>query len=410
MPYTLFDTSLGPCGVAWSDAGVVCVQLPEETREATRARILARAPDAGDEVALRAAPGWVKDAGARIREHLAGRPQDLSRVPLDLSRTTEFVTRVYRALQAVPAGRTTTYGDLARAAGGSTAASRAVGRAMAANPFPLLVPCHRVVASGGAPGGFSAYGGTVTKEKILAAEGGSLTRQPSLFEGTRRLPFDADRALAHLRENDPVLGRHIARVGPLRLQLKESEGTFAALAESIVYQQLSGKAAATIFGRFRALYPGGRLDPKRVLATGDDVLRGAGLSRSKLASLRDLAQRAASGEVPTLAELHRMEDDAIIERLTAVRGVGRWTVEMLLIFRLGRPDVLPVADYGIKKGFARVFPKGRSRWAEGELPSPDVLEKRGERWRPFRSVASWYLWRASDEGSKTRPKDPSAGG
>jgi 3-methyladenine DNA glycosylase/8-oxoguanine DNA glycosylase len=193
---------------------------------------------------------------------------------------------------------------------------------------------------------------------------------------------------------DSVLAKHIGRVGATRaLQLKGTGGTFATLCESIVYQQLNGKAAATILGRVRDLFPGGVLEPDRVLAASDATLRGAGLSAGKLASLRDLAERTSRGEIPTLTELERMDDEAIVERLTNVRGIGRWTVEMLLIFRLGRPDVLPVADYGIRKGFARVFARGR---AKDELPAPEHLTKRGERWRPYRSVASWYLWRATE--------------
>jgi methylated-DNA-[protein]-cysteine S-methyltransferase len=394
------------------------VQLPEEDRDATRARLLSKVSDAGAMASTKATPPWVKDAMARVREHLAGKPQDLSRVPLDIARVTPFTAKVFRAAQAVPAGRTATYGELAGIAG-SPGASRAVGRAMATNPWPVIVPCHRVVAAGGGAGGFSAYGGLVTKEKILKLEGGTLSdlrelvscdpydlspsKQASLFDAVTsraRLPYDADEAIRTLTDADPILGKHIAETGSLRLQLKETEGTFAALAESIVYQQLSGRAAATIFGRVRALYPGGRLDPKKLAATDDARLRGAGLSAAKLASLKDLAARAVAGEIPTLAELGRMDDDTIVERLTAVRGVGRWTVEMLLIFRLGRPDVLPVADYGIKKAFARLFPTpakgGRTKYGPKELPDAAALEARGERWKPFRSVASWYLWRVLD--------------
>jgi 3-methyladenine DNA glycosylase/8-oxoguanine DNA glycosylase len=271
---------------------------------------------------------------------------------------------------------------------------------MATNPWPVVVPCHRIVGAGGGSGGFSAYGGVVTKERLLALEGATLvpsSKQGALFSlapPAPRLPFDADEAVRALAAADPALGKHIAKVGPLRLTLKASEGTFAALAESIVYQQLSGRAAATIFGRVRGTMPGGVLDPARLLATSDQALRGAGLSGAKLASLRDLAARAVKGEIPTVTQLERMEDEAIVERLTAVRGVGRWTVEMLLIFRLGRPDVLPLADHGIKKGFAQVFPRAKPR-AEA-LPTVATLAARGERWRPFRSVASWYLWRALD--------------
>src|SRR5208282_332206 len=126
--------------------------------------------------------------------------------------------------------------------------------------------------------------------------------------------------------------------------------------------------------------------PEQVLAASEDELRGAGLSRSKLLSLRDLAGKTVSGEIPTLAEIRHMEDEAIVERLTSVRGIGRWTAEMLLIFRLGRPDVLPADDYGIRKGFAVAFDRS-------EMPSPKELAAYGARWKPYRTVASWYLWR-----------------
>ena len=169
---------------------------------------------------------------------------------------------------------------------------------------------------------------------------------------------------------------------------------FDALAESIAYQQLSGKAAATIFGRVRALYPKRKwLDPEQLLATPDETLRGAGLSRAKTAALKDLAAKTIDGTVPTGRALIRMSDDEIVTRLTAVRGIGRWTVEMLLLFDLGRPDVWPVDDYGVRKGFAKTF--GRRK-----LPTPKQLMKFGEKWRPYRSVAAWYFWRALDTAEK----------
>ena len=169
---------------------------------------------------------------------------------------------------------------------------------------------------------------------------------------------------------------------------------FDALAESIAYQQLSGKAAATIFGRVRALYPKRKwLDPEQLLATPDETLRAAGLSRAKTAALKDLAAKTIDGTVPAGRALIRMSDDEIITRLTAVRGIGRWTVEMLLLFDLGRPDVWPVDDYGVQKGFAKTF--GRRK-----LPTPKQLMKFGEKWRPYRSVAAWYFWRALDTAEK----------
>jgi len=171
---------------------------------------------------------------------------------------------------------------------------------------------------------------------------------------------------------------------------------FDALAESIAYQQLSGKAAATIFGRVRALYPKRKwLDPEQLLATPDETLRAAGLSRAKTAALKDLAAKTIDGTVPAGRALIRMTDDEIIARLTAVRGIGRWTVEMLLLFDLGRPDVWPVDDYGVRKGFAKTF--GRRK-----LPTPKQLMKFGEKWRPYRSAAAWYFWRALDTPEKLK--------
>jgi 3-methyladenine DNA glycosylase/8-oxoguanine DNA glycosylase len=202
--------------------------------------------------------------------------------------------------------------------------------------------------------------------------------------------FDPAIAVEHLRAHDETLARVIDSVGPFRLQPMGASNIFAALARAIVYQQLNGRAAATIFARFCALFPGSDPTAEQVLAISEDQLRGAGLSRSKLLSLRDLASKTVSGQIPTLAEIRHMEDDAIVERLTTVRGIGRWTVEMLLIFLLGRPDVLPADDYGIRKGFARAY-------ARGELPGRKDVETYGLRWKPYRSVASWYLWRLAEQ-------------
>lgn len=227
----------------------------------------------------------------------------------------------------------------------------------------------------------------------MAARSAKRTRPSSgLGEG---LAFDPREALATLRAADPVLRRTIDSIGDLNLEreLRAATSVYAALAESIVSQQLSGKAAATIYGRVCALFPGGRGGPKpaQVLAASDAALRGAGLSRAKALALRDLAERSLAGEIPTLAAARRLPDDAIIERLTAVRGIGRWTAEMFLIFRLGRPDVLPVDDLGVRKGFALAY-------GLAEHPTPRALAAHGERWAPFRTVASWYLWRRADRG------------
>ena len=194
----------------------------------------------------------------------------------------------------------------------------------------------------------------------------------------------------HLARRDPKLARLIRQAGPFTVRPGKLVRPFDALAESIAYQQLSGKAAATIFGRVRALYPRRKwFSPELVLATPDERLRAAGLSRSKTAALKDLAAKTLDGTVPTRAALERMSDEEIIVRLTSVRGIGRWTVEMLLLFDLGRLDVWPVDDYGVRKGYAKTFGKK-------ELPKPKELFAIGEKWRPYRSVVAWYFWRALD--------------
>jgi 3-methyladenine DNA glycosylase/8-oxoguanine DNA glycosylase len=211
-----------------------------------------------------------------------------------------------------------------------------------------------------------------------------------------QLAFDPGAAAAHLTKSDARLARIIAAVGPPRIRLAATHSTFEALAESIVYQQLTGKAAATIHGRLCALFPRRRVRPEPLLAHADDALRGAGLSRGKVLALRDLAARTLDGTVPPVRALHLLDDEAIVERLVKVRGVGRWTVEMLLIFRLGRPDVLPVGDYGVRHGFQLAYGKRK-------MPTPAELERFGEKWRPFRTVASWYLWRAVDLSRQKAP-------
>lgn len=179
----------------------------------------------------------------------------------------------------------------------------------------------------------------------------------------------------------------MAKVGPYRISIDAISSVFEALAEAIVFQQLTGKAAATIFARVKALGGGALPLPAAMLALDDTALRGAGLSRAKTAAIKDLAAHAQDGRLPELDVARTLDDAALVERLTAVRGVGPWTVEMMLMFRLGRSDVLPATDYGVRKGFQKVF---RTR----ELPSPRQVLERGERWRPHRTMAAWYLWRA----------------
>jgi O-6-methylguanine DNA methyltransferase len=394
--FGLFDTPVGRCGIAWGERGVVGVQLPEGDESETRERMLHRFPAAAET----APPPKVQDALDRVVALLNGEPSDLSGIALDMDGVPSFHRRVYEVARDIPAGKTLSYGDIA-ARLGARGAARVVGQALGHNPFPIVVPCHRVLAAGGKIGGFSAQGGIATKLRLLAIEGVRINDRPPLFDRDGGLGFDPVAAIEHLRAVDPVLAQIIDKVGPFRLKLNQTPSIFVALAQAIVYQQLTARAAATIFARVCSLFPGAddRPTAEQILAASDEELRGAGLSRSKLLSLRDLAQKTADGEIPTLAEIHRMADEALFERLTAVRGIGRWTVEMLLIFRLGRPDVLPADDYGIRKGFALVY--GR-----GELPTPKDLKSYGSRWTPYRTVASWYLWRAVELAKGPQIKPP----
>ena len=225
----------------------------------------------------------------------------------------------------------------------------------------------------------------------------------------KHLPFNPDEAIAHLRANDKKLAILIDRVGPFALRLDHSASPFDSLLESILYQQLHGKAAATIHRRVRE-YFGGDPGPQLLLSTPDEPLRAAGVSGNKIKALRDLAARTLDGTVPSHAAILKMSDADIVERLTEVRGIGSWTVEMLLIFRLGRPNVLPVTDYGVRKGYALTFMRvPRSRPLEAsDLPKPDIVFRRGQRWVPYRSVASWYLWRACDLARDAAPAGRSA--
>lgn len=199
-----------------------------------------------------------------------------------------------------------------------------------------------------------------------------------------KLEFDPEAALKQLRK-DKDLKRVINKVGGFNLALRPNHSPFEALAESIVYQQLNGKVAATIWGRFKGLFGPGHLRPEDVLAADIGLLRGSGLSAAKAAAMRDLSEKTVMGLVPGWADLRKLGDEDIIARMTDVRGIGRWTVEMLLIFRLGRPDIWPVDDFAVRAAYGDVFGFEKVDLKE--------MRERAERWRPYRSVVAWYMWR-----------------
>ncbi len=370
--YTRVKTQLGTIALGFSPHGLTRVLLPgsdwaEPSAAALKAEGLRREATPPPSIA-RVAEALVK--------HVEGKPQDFRKVPLDATGVSEFLLRVQREAQKIPAGKTRTYGELG-ARIGSPGAARAVGRAMATNRWPIVVPCHRVFASNGF-GEYSAASGLHTKLRLLWREG---------YRGrTSNVAFDEHAAVAQLAERDPRLRALFAAAGPLTLQLPSKRvSPFVALGQSIVSQQLSTKAAHTIYGRVAALFGSEQIDdPKAVLSARHADLRGAGLSEAKARSLVDLAQYATSGKLPTRTQLNEMSDEEIVEALVPIRGIGRWSVEMLLIFQLGRPNVLPVADLGVQKGF-QLTHGGKGK-----------LEAMRERWAPYASVASWYMWRACE--------------
>jgi DNA-3-methyladenine glycosylase II len=192
----------------------------------------------------------------------------------------------------------------------------------------------------------------------------------------------------HLRANDPVMAAIITQIGRCGLVRSKRDDPFVAIVEAIIWQQLSGKAARTIYDRVLKIFPGGRPTPAAILATSDEAMRAAGLSRGKIAYLRDLSTKVLNGTVH-LESLETMTNDAVIEAMTKVKGIGRWSAEMFLMFRLQRADVLPVGDLGIVKAIQRHY---RLR----KTPTPERMLKIAESWRPYRSVASWYLWASLD--------------
>ncbi|MGN7227258.1 DNA-3-methyladenine glycosylase family protein [Dietzia maris] len=217
--------------------------------------------------------------------------------------------------------------------------------------------------------------------------------------------YDRVTAVRYLHEADPHLRAHIDAVGPCTLTPTTDTGPhtlFDRLASSILSQQLSVKAAATIAGRLRGRATSdAQLDPSLVAALSDEELRACGISRPKVAALRDLADAVRGGRIPTLGELRDYDDDEVISSLTTVRGIGRWTVEMLLIFLLDRPDVFPVADVGVRRGFERVL-------GLDDKASPAMMLEHSAGWAPYRSVASWYLWRAVDQTGEAAPAPTSS--
>jgi methylated-DNA-[protein]-cysteine S-methyltransferase len=322
-----------------------------------------------------------------------GKPCKLNWTRFDLENHSPFARKVYSELLKIKHGTTLSYKELAHRSGKPSAA-RAVGMIVGRNPVPLLIPCHRVIKTDGSAGGFSADGGVSMKIEMLALEGLKIsTKAHTGISNSGKKEDSIDKAIRAISQADPELATWISKLPRFHLATSDSTTTFQALLEAIVYQQLTGKAAATIYARLLDLFGAHRVAPLDIIRARDTELRQAGLSGPKILAIRDLAEKDLAGMVPDMKSLSNMCDDEIVKKLVNIRGIGRWTAEMLLIFKLGRLDVLPIDDYGIKKGLAilRNYQK---------LPSPQQLTHEGRIWQPYRTIASWYLWRIAESAKR----------
>jgi methylated-DNA-[protein]-cysteine S-methyltransferase len=379
--WTTFPTVIGTCGLSWNEQGITCFSFPEKT-EARLNAVLKKA--SGQAKASKTLPAWIKLVIAKIKLHLKGDTQDFSDVPVYFGERSELAMTVYTKIRTLPAGSVITYGELAKQLG-KPGASRAVGTALGKNPVPLIVPCHRIIASSGKLGGFSAPGGVATKIDLLDREGVCLTPP-------RTLTTQAEwrKAVNVLKKQDASFRQLLKQVGNIDFEPDLHSEPLPSLLSAIVSQQLSGKVATVILRRVHALVSKNEIpDPHKILKTSDAELRATGLSFMKVSFLKDLAQHSITGQLSSLDKLQQMSNEHIIKEFTRIKGVGRWTVEMYIIFNLGRADVFPALDFGVRKGIAQLH-------SLKKIPEAHAMEKYGEAWKPYRSVATLYLWRSLD--------------
>lgn len=354
MSRELFATRLGTVEARWTNGAVSSLQLLPDQRGDSPVSSLAR----------------------RVASHLQGECHDFLDVETHYPNSTEFACAVYDQLRKVQPGRTVTYGELA-AEMGKPRAAQAVGNALGKNPILIVVPCHRVIGKGKNRGGFSAPGGLDTKELLLAAEGVGTV---SLWE-----PGELEKGYNHLL-GCPQLGPVVKKVGPCPLRPLYPDSPFGALARAIIYQQLATPAAQAIEARVKQLGSDPFPTAEELQSLPETSLRNAGLSGTKVATLKRLSQATLQGDLePGILRL--LPNRLVEERVSSLKGLGPWTAQMFLLFHLGRRNILPTGDLGIRRGFEKVFNLNRR-------PSVRFMESRARSWQPYRSLASWYLWRS----------------
>jgi O-6-methylguanine DNA methyltransferase len=378
--WLIFPTALGYCGISWRAQGVTAFMLPEAAPVRMQKELQTIT---GVKKTATTLPAWICALAQQIKLHMQGKSQDFSAVPVVVDHATDFMRAVYQEAQRIPSGSVISYAQLAERLG-KPGAVRAVGTALGKNAIPLIIPCHRIITTSGKIGGFSANGGIAAKEILLACEGVCLEKPRLLVTASQW------RTGVQCLQRDKQLAKLIKQVGSFPFKPQQNAEPLQVFISAIVSQQLSTKVAATILQRVNVLIEKqGAPCAKKILATDDEELRAAGLSYMKVSYLKNLAQHCVDGKFPTLEQVREMSDEQIVKRFTQIKGVGRWTVEMYLIFDLGRADVFPGADYGIRKAIATLYDLP-------DLPPAKQMPQYAERWKPYRSIASLYLWRWLD--------------
>jgi O-6-methylguanine DNA methyltransferase len=378
--WAIFPVANAFCGIAWCERGVTHFLLPETTiaRMQKELQLVTAQREPAQKM-----PAWIARLIRQIAVHLKGKSQDFSAIPVFIEKASPFMHAVYDAARRIPAGEVVSYAELARRIK-KPGAVRAVGTALGKNPVPLIIPCHRIIAASGKLGGFSAQGGLDAKKMLLHCEGVSVEK-PQLMASAAQWQS----GVRFLLQDKQFRQLH-KQVGEFAFQPQHNAEPLDVFIQAIVSQQLSTKVATTIFERVNQLVSKrGKPCAKTLLSLPDATLRGAGLSGMKVAYLKDLAQHALRGELPSLAEAKAMSDEQLVRCFTAIKGIGRWSVEMYLIFDLGRADIFPVDDYGIRKAIMQLHNLA-------ELPPAKAMAQYGEAWKPYRSIASLYLWRLLD--------------
>ncbi len=369
----IFSTKEGFVAIGWTTAGV-CRLILGLTEEHTVQALDKTCPHLPP---VKRTSGDVSLLVKRIKAHLAGDNDDFLDVPVQYPAVGEFSLKVLRRLRKVLPGEVVTYGELAALCGKPNAA-RGVGSIMGSNPVPLIVPCHRCMGKDGSLTGFSTEGGIEIKARMLFREGFVANEEHAA-------------GLAHLSKVDTVMRRLIQQVGPYRALPDKPQPAWDSLVRAIVHQQLSVKAGRTITKRVHDLTSGpGFPTPAQVLEFKPEDLRAAGLSKQKVSYVLDLAGKVDSGEL-NLRRIRNLPDEEVITELSKVRGIGRWSAQMHLIFHLGRLDVLPTEDLGLQMAAARGY-------GFAECCTSDEMKKIGDPWAPYRSMASWYLWQGLESG------------